>query len=253
MQAISDAELNWRDYEIHSRREIAALMRQLFEKKQLIRLAIKGEAHSCLTSLLHVATDTGTIVLDRSVSREQNERILAAGKARCETSLDNIRIFFTVEGISETTFDGSTALRATFPASLVRLQRREFYRMTTPVTHPVLATIPLPAGQGESEDHALLPLADISCGGIALLDNMGLLGTTIGQTFDNCVIGLPDIGPVTGSLQIRYALDVPLLNNKTNRRLGMQFIDMPHASLSAVQRYITRLERERNARLAGLA
>jgi c-di-GMP-binding flagellar brake protein YcgR len=44
-----------------------------------------------------------------------------------------------------------------------------------------------------------------------------------------------------------------LLNNKTSRRLGCQFADISRANLAAVQRYITKLERERNARLAGLA
>lgn len=251
MQAITDAELDWRVYEVRSRREVAALLRQLFEKNTLIRLMIRGEADSCMTSLLQVDPEKGTIVLDRSVSREQNERIVSSGKLRCETSLDRIRIFFTIENIVETRFDGGTALRANFPASLVRLQRREFYRMSTPVTNPVYVTIPLP---GEDDGgNAFLPLADISCGGIALLDNKGLLGTTIGQTFANCSIGLPDLGAITTSLQVRYALDVPMLNNKTNRRLGLQFVDMPGASLTAVQRYITRLERERNARQAGLA
>src|SRR5690349_6060999 len=98
MQAITDAELkNWRDYEVHSRREIAALMCQLFEKNQLVRLLIKGEADSCMTSLLEVDAESGTLILDRSVSREQNERILSSGKVRCETSLDKIRIFFTID------------------------------------------------------------------------------------------------------------------------------------------------------------
>lgn len=249
MQAMTDADVkDTRDYQVHSRREIAALMRQIFEKNQLIRLLIKGEADSCMTSLLDVDTESGTIILDRSVDHGQNARIVAAGKVKCETSLDKIRIFFTIEGVRETSFEGGMALRAPFPASLVRLQRREFYRMATPVALPVLATIPLPDDGGE----ALLPLTDISCGGIALLDNTGLLGSSIGQTFDNCTIALPDIGAVTTSLQIRHVLEVPMLNNKTQRRVGMQFADMPRASLSAVQRYITRLERERNARLAGL-
>ena len=44
-----------------------------------------------------------------------------------------------------------------------------------------------------------------------------------------------------------------MLNNKTNRRLGCQFVDISRGALAGVQRYITKLERERNARLAGLA
>jgi c-di-GMP-binding flagellar brake protein YcgR len=87
---------------------------------------------------------------------------------------------------------------------------------------------------------------------VAILDNKLQLNNTIGQTFENCRIELPEIGPVTTSLQVRNSLDITLLNNKSNRRLGCQFIDMSRASAAGVQRYITKLERERNARLAGL-
>jgi len=98
----------------------------------------------------------------------------------------------------------------------------------------------------------VFPLADISCGGIAIYDNKQQLGTTIGDTFPNCRIDLPEIGPVTCSLQVRNSIDMTLLNNKTSRRLGCQFVDISRGNLAAVQRYITKLERERNARIAGL-
>jgi c-di-GMP-binding flagellar brake protein YcgR len=252
MQAITDAELEaWHDYEIESPREIVALLRQLAEKNQLVRMLIKGEADVCVTSLLHVDPDTDTVIVDRSVSLEQNQRIVAAGTVRCDTSLDKIRIVFGLDNLSEIDYDGGTALRADIPASLIRLQRREFYRMPTPVTNPVRATIPLPVEMGGAA--AVFPLADISCGGIAIYDNKMQLGTTIGDTYANCRIELPEIGPVTCSLQIRNSIDMTLLNNKTSRRLGCQFVDISRGNLAAVQRYITKLERERNARLAGLA
>jgi len=251
MQAITEAELeSWHDYEVESRREIVALLRQISEKNQLIRLLVKGEADVCVTSLLAVDPDNGTIVLDRSVSQEQNARIVAASKVMCETSLDKIRILFRLQGLHETRFEGSIALAAEIPASLIRLQRREFYRMPTPVTNPVKATVPLPQALGGGS--AVFPLSDISCGGVALLDNKYQLGTTIGETIANCRIEIPDIGPVTTSLQIRNALEMTLLNNKTTRRLGCQFVDISRGNMAAVQRYITKLERERNARLAGL-
>jgi len=250
MQAITEAELeSWHDYEVESRREIIALLRQISEKKQLIRMLVKGEADVCVTSLLAVDPDDGTIVLDCSISQEQNARIIAAPKVMCETSLDKIRILFHVGNLRETRFEGGIALAADLPARLIRLQRREFYRMTTPVTTPVRATIPLPPALGGGT--TVLPLADISCGGIALLDNKHQLGSTIGETFPNCRIEVPDVGPVTTSLQIRNSIEMTLLNNKTTRRLGCQFVDISRANMAAVQRYITKLERERNARLAG--
>jgi c-di-GMP-binding flagellar brake protein YcgR len=247
-----DAELeNWHDYEVQSRREIVALLRQIGEKKQLIRMKIKGEADVCVTSILDVDADEGVFILDRSINREQNDRIVAARGVMCETFLDKIRILFSVGSVRDAQFKGSAALVAEIPDSLVRLQRREFYRMPTPVTNPVPALIPMPLDLGGG--NATFPLADISCGGVALLDNKMMLNSTIGQTFTNCRIDLPEIGQVTTSLQVRNALDVTMLNNKTSRRIGCMFVDISKGNMAAVQRYITRLERERNARLAGLS
>ena len=251
MQAIHDAELeNWHDYEVGSRREIVALLRQIEEKKQLIRMKIKGEADVCVTSILGVDPDAGQFILDRSINREQNERIIAARGVTCETYLDKIRILFSLGGVRDIAYEGSTALVADIPATLIRLQRREFYRMPTPLTHPVPALVPMPFELGGG--NATFPLADISCGGVALLDNKMMLNSTVGQTFTSCRIDLPDIGTVTTSLQVRNSLDVTMLNNKTSRRIGCMFVDISRGNMAAVQRYITRLERERNAKLAGL-
>ena len=242
---------NWHDYEVASRREIMALLRQIGEKHQLIRMLVKGEADVCVTTVLEVDPDTNTVVLDRSIDRSQNDRIVEAGKVRCETSLDKIRILFTAENLRPALFEGNAALRADIPLTLIRLQRREYYRMETPVSNPVRAIIPLPIESGAGT--AVFPLHDISCGGIAILDNKLQLGTTIGETIPNCRIELPEIGPVVVSLQLRNSLDMTMLNNKTSRRIGLQFIGMSRGGDAAVQRYITKLERERNARLAGLA
>ena len=135
------------------------------------------------------------------------------------------------------------------PLTLIRLQRREFYRMNTPVTNPVRVVVPLPDELGGPTS---FPLADISCGGIAILDNKMILGDAIGKEYPNCRIDLPEIGQVTTALQVRNSLDLTLLNNKTNRRLGCEFVNIQRSTLSYVQRYITKLERERNARIAGM-
>jgi c-di-GMP-binding flagellar brake protein YcgR len=241
---------NWHDFEVSSRREIIALLRSIGEKNQLIRMLIDGEADVCVTSILDVDPNAGNLILDRSINRQQNERIVKANRIAFETSLDKIRILFASEDVRETSYQNAPALMIDLPSTLIRLQRREFYRMATPVSNPVRVIIPMPDELGGGTQ--MFPLADISCGGIAILDNKAVLGDTIGHEYLLCRIDLPDIGMVTTTLQVRNALDITLLNNKTNRRLGCQFVDISRANLSMVQRYITKLERERNARLAGL-
>lgn len=243
---------NWHDFEVESRREIIALLRGIGEKNQLIRMVIHGDIDVCVTSILAVDADHDQVILDRSINQDQNRRILAATGIAFETTLDKIRILFSSEQVEECTYEGNTALKIVLPPSLIRLQRREFYRMGTPVSNPVRVVVPLPPELGGGT--LPFPLADISCGGIAILDNKLILGDdAVGKEYAGCRIELPEIGIVTTSLQVRNSLDMTLLNNKSNRRLGCQFIDLPRGMLAYVQRYITKLERERNARMAGLS
>lgn len=249
---MDEAELeDWHDYEVGSRREIVALLRQIGEHNQLIRMLIRGEADVCVTTILAVDEDSNTIVLDRSIDQAQNLRIVSAPRVKCETTLDKIRILFGAVNLAPTTWRGEPALRADIPPTLIRLQRREYYRMPTPVTNPVRTLIPVPFETGGGM--GVFALHDISVGGVALLDSKLQLGTTVGRVIEGCRIELPEIGPIATALEIRNSLDLTLLNHKTTRRLGCQFVDISRGGLAAVQRYITKLERERNAKLAGLA
>ncbi|MFD0754359.1 flagellar brake protein [Massilia norwichensis] len=251
MQSMNKMEPeNWHDYEVESRREILALMRRISEQRQLVRMIVSGTSDSCITSLLAIDPDSNTMTFDRSVDAEQHHRILAAGGIDCETSLDKIRILFSVRNLRETAYENGTALQAPVPETLIRLQRREYYRIPTPLSNPVRVVLPV-AGNGETAP-LTLPLADLSCGGIAILDNKRQLNNQIGLVLPDCRIELPEFGPVTTSLQIRNSVDMTLLHNKPNHRLGCQFVDISPANLAKVQRYITKLQREQNARMAGL-
>lgn len=247
-EATTDNELQeWHDFEIGSRREITSLLRQIGEKNQLIRMLVNGEHDVCVTSILDLDADAGTLTIDCSINREQNQRILATKRLRFETSLDKIRIVFFAENIEATLFEDRPALRCAIPATLIRLQRREYYRMETPLASPVRVMIPLPEGGGVEP----FTVSDISVGGIALLDHKFALGTTHGQKLIGCNLVLPD-GGVSMTLVVRNATELTLLNGKGCRRLGCEFMDLSRGSLASVQKYITKLERERNARMAGL-
>jgi c-di-GMP-binding flagellar brake protein YcgR len=250
MEASTDPELqSWHNFEIASRREIVSLLRQIGEKNALVRMLVQGEHDVCVTSILDIDAAAGTMLVDCSINREQNLRILAQKRIRIETTLDKIRIVFVAENIVSAVYEGRPALRCSIPATLVRLQRREYYRMEMPLTSPVRVSIPVLSEAGASVES--FTLADISVGGLAILDHRLMLGTTLGQKMTGCNLMLPD-GPVSATLVVRNATDLTLLNGKSCRRLGCQFVDLSRANLALVQRFITKLERERNARMAGL-
>ena len=130
------------------------------------------------------------------------------------------------------------------------MQRREYYRINTPLTTPIKASFPVDI-DGNIETLKLI-LVDISCGGIAVLDEKKALDCTIGKTYEHCKVDLPNIGLVDVVLQIRNSQELVLLNGKTNRRVGCQFLNLSNSVLTSIQRYIMKLERERNARMTGI-
>ena len=132
---------NWHNFQIQSRREIIALLRTIESKNQLVRLLINGEADVAVTSILDVDADNGEVVIDCSINREQNARIVAARRLTFETTLDKIRILFTVDGVDNAQFEGRPSLqfcRASEPGSVAAAR---MYRMETPLTNPVRCVI----------------------------------------------------------------------------------------------------------------
>ena len=234
-------------FQIDSRREITSILRSLGEKNQLIRMIINGGDEVVMTTILDI--DDNKVIIDCTPDTGLNRRIVEADHIAFETTLDRISILFSVKYAEATSYEDRSALRIELPTSLIRLQRREFYRINTPVTNPVRCSIPL---EEAPNGMYIVPLVDISCGGIAILDEKKVLDKTSGHDYKNCKIDLHGVGIVSTTLQVRNSQEMTLLNNKTNRRLGCQFIELPMATLSSVQRYIMKLERERNSRITGM-
>ncbi|HEY0847476.1 MAG TPA: flagellar brake protein [Noviherbaspirillum sp.] len=241
-------------YQVHSRREIIGLLRALQERNQLVSMQADGGAEAVVTSILDVDEEGGLVVIDRAPTNLINQRIIDSDNVSFETVLDSIRIFFFADRVRECLYDNLPALYIPIPASLVRLQRREYYRVPTPVASPVRCTIRIPSDDTVAPGTiVVVTLKDISAGGIAVIDEKKLLDNTIGRIYKDCRIDLPGGAAVVVDLQIRNSHDLSLSSGRAIRKLGCMFVDMSRPTMAAVQRYITKLERERNAKATGLS
>ncbi|MFZ6748232.1 flagellar brake protein [Undibacterium sp. Ren11W] len=240
---------NQHPFQVDSRREIIALMRGLKDNNQFISMMISDGAEIFITTVIDVDDTNNSLIIDCAPGQLANQRMIEAPRVYFEGLLDKISIQFSSSSIQNTSVDGRPALKLAIPTSLIRLQRREYYRINTPLSNPIRCVIPLDEETGI--ENVQISLVDISCGGIALLDDRKMLGNEIGKIYQNCKIDLPSTGIITVDLQIRSTQDLILLNGKSNRRLGCQFINLSSGVLASIQRYIMKLERERNAKLAG--
>jgi c-di-GMP-binding flagellar brake protein YcgR len=128
------------------------------------------------------------------------------------------------------------------PREMLRLQRREYYRLVTSVINPVKCMINTSAGLIETV------VVDISIGGVGVLAYREEGVLKAGEVYQGCRITLPGTGEFALSLSVRTTFDITLKNGRLTHRAGCQFIDLPASVETAIQRYIIRVERERRAR-----
>ena len=57
------------------------------------------------------------------------------------------------------------------------------------------------------------------------------------------------MGVLSVTLQVRNVIDSTTPDNRTSRRVGCAFVGLTPAGETMIQRYVTRLERDRRSRL----
>lgn len=232
-------------FQIHSRTEIGFILKGAMTGGEMVSTHFSGGRESFVTALLAVDVKQGYCIFDAAGDPAVNRRLCASDRVSFVSRHDKIKIRWEVSNVTAVTFEGRPALRSGLPETLLKFQRREFYRAETPVVRPVKCSIPQENGKV-----VVVNLFDISLGGVGLNGFPDGFDLDIGRDLPGCTITLPEIGVINVTLQIRNALEVPLRDGRMGRRAGCMFLRPPPGTETLVQRYIIRLERERRAKMA---
>lgn len=229
-------------YLVESKKEVAFILRSIAQKGEGLTAHFNQGNDFILTSIIEVDTDNDEVILDYGANESLDRRILDARKIVFITAQDKVRIQFTVSHIEKTSYEGDPAFKIDLPESLIKLQRREYYRLSTPITKPLICTFPLE--EGKKVD---LAIADISIGGIGVINPPSNFKFEIGAKYQGCYFVLPEIGTIVATMQIRNAFEITMKNGSRTMRAGCMFVNLPGTMESMIQRYIIKLERERRA------
>lgn len=227
-------------FRVESRVEIAYVLRSLMKSGALVTAYFNRGREFVVTAVLHVDAEHGLVILDSGANSELNERLLRGREISVLSTQDGVKIQFAVDSVQAVTFEGRLALRAPFPGSLLKLQRREYYRMPTPVLNPLTCEIPSPAARRTE-----LVIVDISLGGVCLAGEVAGSPLEVGAALEGCKIVLPDTGVLATDMCVRNSYLVKLKNGLQSRRTGCEFLHLGAQQEATLQRYIIRLERDR--------
>jgi c-di-GMP-binding flagellar brake protein YcgR len=241
---------NYNQYLLYSKTEILAVLRSIIQKGALITVHFDEGRYFFLTSMTALQANNTELILDVGSNEEVNARALKADELICTALVDKVKIQFCLEHLRRVEHQRRAAFIGAVPDKLLRLQRREFFRLSTPVINPIRLCTTL----GPDARPIDVPLLDISGGGVGLMVSLDLASLLEkGGMLEDCKILLPGEGLLVTLLCVRNMFDVTNRGGLRYVRVGCEFVNLSAARLSAVQRYIIRVERERKARLNGLS
>lgn len=241
-QGLTVAEDDASSFTVSWKKEILYILRAVMEKNALISAYFNRGNSFMLTSIIDIDPDEELVFLDYGADEEFNKKILESEKIIFVTAHDKVKVQFVTNRIEKTQLESRDAFRIELPESLIKLQRRDYYRVTTPIVNP-LKCIVLMEGQRKVE----MVVADISIGGVGVVLPATEAAVEQGMIFNGCSLVLPEIGNIVATMEIRNVFEVTLRNGLKTKRAGCQFVNLPANMQTMIQRYIIKVERERRA------
>ena len=242
--ALMPEEAEHHQYTTGSRLEISRILHSLERQAPPVQVSL-GPEDVFTTSVIGVDDDEEYLLLESTPDLGLRNRVLDLQKLLCSTSLEKIKIQFACRPAELVEYDGREAFKTALPRELMRLQRREYYRMSTPANNPVKCTITM--RRGDKMVNLDFILLDISCGGIAVITPPEQFSPELGKVYTS-IIHLPGSNPLRASIQARNAFMITLADGRITERSGFAFVNLTENQVSNVQRYIMELERQRKAR-----
>jgi len=221
--------------------QIAVCLRNLVAGQDFVTVEFAGR--QIVTQLLDVDSRQARFIFDASSVAEENNALPAAPQLIFRSLPGGIRTEFTTANAELVMFEGRPAFEASFPALLYYVQRREFFRVQTPVLDPYVASGPYADGGSFR-----LELQDLSLGGIALKTADERFGSfESGTVLRDVILQLGSFGTLRLDLEIVAPRRLSTPNGDRRFLIGCKFVATPGSAERTLQRVVTQLETKRQA------
>ncbi len=231
-------------FTITFRREIVFYLRQLINDGERVTVMFDEGRENLLTVLIDVNDEKDMLIFDWGGSASTNRKLLESKRAFFIANPLGVRNQFITDHVWETSYKKRPAFATRIPQKFIRLQRREFFRLTLPITQ----RRPCSFNIGEPPTNWDMTVVDIGLGGLALEAQVQTLPFELGQILPRVRIDLGTHGKLEVDLEIRY-LGTVSRGQKQLGRLGCHFVKLSHAQENEVQRFVTQIQREERAKL----
>lgn len=228
-------------YCITSIKEIVFTLREISGRRKPVALYFGAANEFILTAMLNVENDG--VWLEQSPDDEVNKKIAASDNLIVVGSHFSVKIQFSSGKPVLQEHAGHKAFFLALPDKLFRLQRREYFRLTTPAVDPLKCVI-TPKSQAD-KPHREVTIMDISGGGIALTCEENDTELSPGETHPDCRIDLPEFGTIIGTIVVKNIAVLTNAEGKNFKRAGCEILNLDNPSKVMLHRYVLHLQRNK--------
>ncbi|PXW22368.1 flagellar brake protein [Paraburkholderia caballeronis] len=230
------------DYGRRNPLEVGVQLRNLLNRGDFLTLHYRNG--QLVTRILDVDVRGRTFVFDWGALPEQNRDLLNVEFCQFRASPDGVSVDFRTPAPQQTQFEGRPAFVAPFPEVLFYRQRREYFRVDTPVFEPCMCSGELPHEGG----HFDYEVRDLSLGGVGLrTTDERVASLVVGSEIPGATLELRTVGKLSVDLCLVALRVIDQPDGVRRYHLGFRFDSLPGTAENTLQRYITQLEMKRRA------
>lgn len=228
------------DFLIHSKIEIQNILQTISERNTRCALYYDGRRNFFLTMVLAVSEEG--IWIDPASRSADNRHLLDSDEIVFVSTHNSTKVQFVATAPWQVAYESGNAIFLPLPQQLLRLQRRDFYRLDSLPQRPLRCV--LNPSQNERHIKHEAKIADISVGGLSLVCQEKDFELRPGNIYPDCEIDLPEVGTLKATLQVKNIFDVTSRAGKVNRRAGCVFVKPDREITLPLQRYVAQMQRQ---------
>lgn len=233
-------EVDDSDFQIHNRKEIVFILDDLVKHRTPIVLDAR-DGVSLLTSVLGVSLEESCVYLDISPDDRVNDKVIKSKHVTLSTR-GGVRVLWRSSHLYLESLPDGDAFVMALPAVIERIQRRDYFRLSTPLgSKALICNIPLASETFEAI------IVDMSVGGIGILIR-GAPPPMISQgaILEGCSVEFPGIGVIPLTLKVfGIWTSLQARGGEQRHHVGLAFEKLSGGASNVIQRYMIQLEVER--------
>jgi flagellar brake protein len=227
------------EYLITNPKEIVSILQTIAQRKSRVALYYNEGISMVLTMVL--AVDENGVWID-AASNPQDNRLIERSKRIIFVSTHNqAKVQFIATDVMLGTYEDAPAFSLGLPRKLLRLQRRDYYRLVTAETGALNCIIRAVANQDLQHEVTVM---DISIGGVALVCEQTGVELHPGMVYEHCQIDLPEIGTLEATIEVKNTFEITDRNGKVKRRAGCVFVKPDGRTTMLLQRYVAQMQQQ---------